>query len=303
MTFEISRSTQTAVSNHWKFAGRKLPIIGKFVAIAAAVVVAALPSFAQTASDIAGNLAAQKLQHAGFEQNLGTQIPTELSFTDENGQPVTLAKYFNKGRPVILTLNYFGCPMLCTMILNGVVECAKKVPFKVGREYEIVTVSFDPRDTAKLAAKKKENYLTALGQPDAATGWHFLTGKKDQIDALCKAAGFSYFFDEKTQEFGHGSGIMVSTPQGKLSHYFYGIDYESSDVRLALVEASQGKIGTLADKAKLLFCYHYDPVSGKYTASINRFIQLGCGLTIAAVATFLVIQFRREFRQPRKAAV
>ena len=295
-----SISAQTVISKGWKSGQGVFPILGKMLAALFAFCFS-VSAFAQN-NDIAVDMAAKKLQSAGFEQRLGAQIPTELSFTDENGEPVKLEKYFNGQRPVVLTLNYLGCPMLCTMILNGVVDCAKALPFKLGRDYDIVTVSFDPRDTPKLAAKKKANYLSFLGQPGTENGWHFLTGKKEQIDALCKAVGFSYVFDEKSGEFGHASGIMVSTPTGKLSHYFYGIDFNAKDVKLGLIDASQGKIGSPVEKL-LLWCMHYDPVSGKYTASIMRIIQIGCGAIVAVVATFLIVSLRREFRHPRKAVV
>lgn len=289
----FSNTTQPQTSSLWKFAARSLPLLGSFVVLSA---------FAQTQADIAATMGARKLENANFEQKLNAQLPFDLMFIDENDKPVKLGNFFNKGRPVILTLNYYGCPMLCTMILNGFVDTAKKLPFEIGREYDVVTVSFDPRDTASLAAKKKEAYIGSIGQKDAAKGWHFLTGKKKEIDQLCNTVGFSYFYDEKTQEFGHGSGIMVATPQGKLSHYFYGIQYSPSDVRLSLVEASQGKIGTLADKAKLIFCFHYDPVSGKYTAAVDKLIKTGCLTTAGIVGISLLIAFRRELRHPRKAA-
>lgn len=247
------------------------------------------------------DVAAKKLQRAGFDQNLGAQIPLDLTFLDESGRPVKLAEYFNGERPVILTLNYYACPMLCTLILNGVVDCAKALPFEPGRDYDLVTVSFDPRDTPELAAAKKANYVKSLGREGAEKGWHFLCGKKPEIDALCKATGFSYVFDEKTGEFGHASGIMVATPQGRLSHYFYGMEYLAKDVKLGLIDASKGKIGSPVEKL-LLWCLHYDPTSGKYTASIMRMIQLACGLMVAAVAAFLFVQLRREFRPSRKAA-
>lgn len=288
-----SSSAQPQTSSLWKTATRLFPILGSCVALSVA---------AQSQADVAATLGAKKLENANFEQKLNAQLPLDLTFVDENDKPVNLGDFFNRGRPVILTLNYYGCPMLCTMILNGFVDTAKKLPFQIGREYEVVTVSFDPRDTASLAAKKKESYLGTLGQKDAAPGWHFLTGKKKEIDQLCSTVGFSYFFDEKTQEFGHGSGIMVATPQGKLSHYFYGIQYDASDVRLSLVEASQGKIGTLADKAKLIFCFHYDPVSGKYTTAVDKIIKTGCIGTTVIVGASLLIAFRREHRPARKAA-
>lgn len=252
--------------------------------------------------NVAATAAQEKLKGAGFDQKLGAQIPLDLKFTDDTGAEVRLGKYFSDGKPVILTLNYYGCPMLCTYILNGVVDALKDVDFQLGKDIDVVTVSFDPRDTTAIASKKKANYVASLGQKGAEKGWHFLTGKKEQIDQLCSAVGFSYVFDEKSGEFGHASGIMIATPQGKLSHYFYGMMYEAKDVRLALVEASKNKIGSPVDKF-LLFCFHYDPVSGKYSAAIMNIIRAGCITAMALVFGFLIFAFRREFRSPRKAPV
>lgn len=257
-----------------------------------------ITSFAQN-QDTAADMAAKKLQRAGFEQKLGTQLPLDLTFTDESGASVPLSKYFVEGRPVILTLNYYNCPMLCTLILNGLVDALKDIPFVIGKDIEIVTVSFNEKDTPELAAQKKGNYLKTLARPGAEKGWHFLTGKKEQIDQLCSTVGFSYVYDEKSGEFGHASGIMVATPAGKLSHYFYGLQYLAKDVRLALVESSQNKIGSPVDKL-LLFCFHYDPVAGKYTAGIMTMIRLGCSAAILALLAYLAFAFRREFRRPRR---
>ncbi len=292
MKYGFFKPAMTATSNDWKFAKPHVPMIGS---LRTAVFAAALTmsAFAQTASDVAAEAGAKKLQQAGFEQKLGAQIPLGTKFTDDAGRPVTLAKYFDGKKPVLLTLNYFRCPMLCTLILNGVVDCATNLPFKVGREFDIVTVSFDPRDTAQLAAAKKAIYVEALGQPEAAAGWHFLTGTKDQIDALCGAVGFSYVFDAKSGQFGHASGIMIATQQGKLSHYFYGIDYATKDVRLGLVEASQGKIGSPVEKF-MLWCYHYDSVSGKYSASVKNILKISCSATALILFGFLIYAFRRE---------
>ena len=275
-------------------------MIGKICAAALGMAVAS-PVFAVD-MNVAATAAQEKLKGAGFDQKLGAQIPLDLTFTDDTGAEVRLGKYFSDGKPVILTLNYYGCPMLCTYILNGVVDALKDVKFELGKDIEVVTVSFDPRDTTAIASKKKANYVASLGQKGAEKGWHFLTGKKDQIDQLCSAVGFSYVFDEKSGEFGHASGIMVATPQGKLSHYFYGMMYESKDVRLALVEASKNKIGNPVDKF-LLFCFHYDPVSGKYSAAIMNIVRAGCVVAMSLVFGFLIFALRREFRSPRKAPV
>ena len=304
MIFGISNLSLNAISNPWNFAGRTFPILGKIVPTVALLAVFAIPSFPAFAQDgdVAAGVAAKKIEQAGFDQKLNAQIPTDLLFADESGRPVKLSQFFGGGKPVILTLNYYGCPMLCTYILNGVVESLKELPFKVGKEFEIVTVSFDPRDTPQLAAKKKETYLKSLGQPGAETGWHFLTGKKEQIDALCKAVGFSYIFDEKTGEFGHASGIMVATPAGRLSHYFYGVQFENKDLRLALVDASQNRIGSPVDKL-LLWCYHYDAVSGKYSVAIMKLVRAGGAATVLSLASFMFVSFRRDVRLRKVLAV
>lgn len=295
MTAAVHKTNAARTPRNGKSAGRLFPVAGSVLAAALAFAVAA-PARGQGV-----DAAVHKLKRAGFEQNLGTQIPLDLAFVDDGGRPVTLAKYFDGSRPVLLTLNYYRCPMLCTLVLNGVVDCVKKLPFEIGKDFDIVTVSFDPRDTTQLAAEKKASYVASLGRPGAEKGWHFLTGRKEQIDALCAATGFSYSYDAASDQFGHASGIMLATPGGKLSHYFYGMEYIAKDVRLGLVDASQGKIGSPVEKL-ILWCFHYDPTAGKYSASVMGIIRLGCVLVISAVGVFLLVQLRREFRHPRKAA-
>lgn len=277
------------ISRDWKNALRGLPIIGTFLV---------LMLLAGTANGQGVDAAAAKMRNAGFEQNLGAQIPLDATFLDESGRTVRLGDFF-KDKPVVLTLNYFRCPMLCTLVLNGYVDGAKDLPFKMGREYETVTLSFDPRDDAEIAAAKKANYVRALGQPAATNGWHFLTGTKEQIDRVCQAVGFTYVYDEKSGEYGHASGIMVATPAGKLSHYLYGVEYKGNTLKLALVEASQSKIGSPVDKL-LLWCLHYDPVAGRYTAAVMSIIRGLCGLTVLGLATFLFLALRNDpGRTPR----
>lgn len=278
------------ISNGWKNASRVLPMLGIFAAVALAGAGSALAQGADAA--------VAKLRNAGFEQKLGTQLPLDAKFVDDTGRAVTLGEYF-KDKPVVLTLNYFACPMLCTLVLNGFVDGAKELPFKMGQEFEAVTISFDPRDNPGIASAKKANYIKALGQPSATNGWHFLTGSKDQIDRVCEAVGFSYVFDEKSGEYGHASGIMVATPTGKLSHYLYGIEYKGNNLRLALIEASKNKIGSPVDKL-LLWCLHYDPVAGKYTAAVMSIIRTLCGLTVAALAAFLFFALRQESGRKQK---
>lgn len=233
------------------------------------------------------------LKRAGFDQKLGAQLNLDLTFRDETGQTVRLGDLFREGRPAILNLVYFNCPMLCGLVMNGVVDAAKNLKFTPGDEYEILTISFDHTEGADLAAAKKANVLKELARPGAEAGWRFLTGDEAQIRELTESVGFSFAYDEKSEEYAHASGIMVVTPEGKLSHYFYGVMYEPRDLRLALVEASSGRIGSPVDQM-MLFCYHYNPVTGAYGAAIMNFLRAGAALTVAAIAWFVVSSFRRE---------
>lgn len=232
------------------------------------------------------------LTRAGFDQKLNAQLPLEAEFRNEAGETVKLGDYFGR-KPVLLNLAYFNCPMLCTLVINGVVDAVREVSFLPGEEYEIITISFDAREGHDLAAAKKSNYLKDLNRPGAEKGWHFLTGDEASIKAVTDAVGFRFAWDEKRNEFAHASGVMVVTPAGKLSHYLYGVVYPARDLRLALVEASAGRIGSPVDQL-MLFCYHYDPVAGKFSAGVMTLVRLGCLLTVFAVATFLFVMFRRE---------
>jgi protein SCO1/2 len=236
----------------------------------------------------------QVLKQVNIEQRLNNQIPLDLKFRDESGREVRLAEYFAKGRPVALTLVYYECPMLCNQVLNGAVGAFQGLQFTAGREFEVVTVSFDPREGPELAARKKETYLRRYKREGAEAGWHFLTGDKAAIDALAEAVGFGYAWDEQSQQFAHASAVMVATPGGRLSHYFYGIDYAPKDLRLALVEASEGKIGSPVD-ALLLFCYHYDPAAGRF-APVMGVLRAAGVLTVAGVAA-LLLYLRRKSRR------
>lgn len=232
------------------------------------------------------------LSRAGFDQKLNAQLPLDLEFRNEAGDTVKLGDYFGK-KPVLLNLAYFSCPMLCTLVLNGVADVAREMAFLPGNEYEIVTVSFDAREGADLAAAKKANQLNELNRPGAENGWHFLTGNEASIKALTDAVGFRFAWDEERKEFAHASGIMVATPSGRLSHYFYGVVYPARDIRLALVEASSGRIGSAVDQM-MLFCYHYNPVAGRFTTGVMTFVRFGCLATVGALAIFLLMMFRRE---------
>ncbi len=238
------------------------------------------------------------LRDVGIDQKLNEQVPLDLTFHDESGKTVKLADYFGK-RPVILTPVYYGCPMLCSLTLNGLVFAMKKLPFNAGQEFEVVTVSFDPHETAALAAEKKTNYLKSLSRPGAEAGWHFLTGDDASIRQLMSAVGFRYKWDEETKQYAHAAGLMVLTPQGRVARYFYGVEFPVRDLRLAQVEASANKIGSRVDQI-LLFCFHYDPATGKYSVIVGRIIQIGGVVTVLALAVLMTLLFWRE-RQARQS--
>jgi len=231
------------------------------------------------------------LKQVGIDQRLNNQLPLDLTFRDESGREVKLGDYFKKGKPVVLTLVYYECPMLCNQVLNGVVGTLGAMTFTPGEEFEMVTVSFDPREGPGLAAQKKETYLKRYRRENAGLGWHFLTGDKAAIDALSESVGFRYVWDEQSKQFAHASAIMVATPAGRLSHYFYGIEYSPKDLRLALVEASEGKVGSPVD-AFLLYCYHYDPATGRFSLVMGVLRALGV-LTVFGLAALLYYLTRR----------
>jgi protein SCO1/2 len=232
------------------------------------------------------------LRNVGFEPPLNAHLPLDLAFRDEAGRNVQLRDYFTE-RPVLVALVYYGCPMLCDQTEQGVVGALRMLSFNPGRDYEVVFVSFDPRETPDMAAQKKESAMTHFRRPETASGWHFLTGSKESIDALTSGANFRYSFDEKSNLFAHAAGIMLLTPDGRISRYFYGVEYPARDLRLGLVDASAGKIGTPIDRA-LLFCYQYDPTSARYSASILKIIRLGGVLTILVLVAGMLIFRRRD---------
>ncbi len=254
----------------------------------------ALPSAAQ--DSLPPNGLPQLLRDVGIDQKLNEQVPLDLQFRDETGRPVALREYFN-GKPVILTLAYYECPMLCTQVLNGVLRSIQGIPLDASKQFRVVTVSINPREKPPLAASKKRVYIGLYGRPNAADGWHFLTGEEPAIKKLAQAVGFRYAYDPKTGQYAHASAIMVLTPDGRLSRYFYGIQYPSRDLRLGLVEASAGKIGTPVDQL-LLFCYHYDPATGKYGVAILNVVRAAAVFTVVLLAVFLIALFRREPRMP-----
>jgi protein SCO1/2 len=238
------------------------------------------------------NAVPSALRQVSFEQRLNEQLPLDLPFKDEAGRVVKLGEYFGR-KPVVLTFVYYECPMLCTQVLNGLESSLRVLAETVGKEFDIVTVSFDPKETPVLAAGKKKAYLERYQRPEAAQGWHFLTGDQASIDTLTRAAGFNFSWDEASHQFAHASGIVVVTPAGKVSRYFFGIDYSPRDVKFALIESSNEKIGTLADRL-LLYCYHYDPAQGNYGFVAMRAVRIGGGVTLLALSGFVIASLRRD---------
>jgi protein SCO1/2 len=231
------------------------------------------------------------LKNVGIQQNLNQSLPLDLAFTDDLGRNVHLADYFGK-KPVILSLVYFNCPMLCGEVLSGLEHSLHMMSFDAGKEFEVITVSFDPKDTPEMAAKKKSEFLKRYKRSGAEQGWHFLVGKQDVIDALTKAVGFQYDYNANTQQYAHAAAIMIATPEGKLAQYYYGVEYPPKDLRLGLVEAGKGKIGNIVD-AMLLYCYHYDPEQGKYSATILRVLRLAGLATMLSLGTLIFVMIRR----------
>jgi len=242
------------------------------------------------------NVRPAHLQNVGIEQRMDAQVPPDLAFVDDAGHNVKLGDYFGK-KPLILNLVYYNCTMLCGEALAGLSGSMKMVKFDVGDQFDVITVSFNPQETPAIAAAKKQEYLKRYGRAGAATGWHFLTGPAESINALTKAVGFQYQYDAKNNQYAHATAVMVLTPQGHISRYFYGVDYPPKDLRMGLVEASQGRIGNAVDQV-LLYCYHYDPATGKYGAVVNNILRLGGGLTIVMLAALLFILFRLEKAAP-----
>jgi len=235
-----------------------------------------------------------QLKKVEFEQRLGVEVPLDLPFTDEEGRSVKLSQYF-RGRPVVLALVYYECPMLCVQALNGLVKALKVMTLEPGRDYDIVTVSFNPLEKAAQAAEKRAHYLSILGKPAVGDSWHFLVGEETPIRMLTDAVGFHYVYDEPTKQFAHPTGIVVLTPEGRASKYIYGLDYGPRDLRLALVEAASHEIGTPVDRL-LLYCFHYDPTQGKYGLVLMNVIRLAGVVTVVCIGGFILIMWRREKR-------
>jgi protein SCO1 len=231
-----------------------------------------------------------------FAQRLNEQMPLDTMLKDEAGRAVPLRQYFGQ-KPVVLAFVYYQCPMLCPLTLNGISMALKAMPFVPGKDFEVVVISFDPRDTPESANARKQAHLAHWSAQGTAAGWHFLTGDQASIERLTSAAGFTYQWDEKTGQFAHVSGVLTLTPEGRLARYFYGVEYSPKELRLALVESSQGRIGSKVEEL-LLYCFHYDPTVGRYGWAVMTLVRAGGALTVALVLGFIVLMRRREGRPP-----
>lgn len=262
------------------------------IAVALTMCLIGTPS---TAGAVSSDAVPPQLKEVGIDQNLDAQVPLDLMFRDERGNSVRLEDYFHQGKPVILTLVYYECPMLCTLVLNGLTSALRTLSFDVGQQFEIVTVSFNPKETPELAANKKEVYLQEYRRPGAENGWHFLTGEPAAIESLARSVGFRYRYDPQVKQFAHAAAIMVLTPKGRIARYFYGVDYSPRDLRFGLIEAAEDRIGSPVDQL-LLYCFHYDPSTGKYSAAVLNIVRLGGALTVLGLIGFIVTSGRGSKR-------
>jgi len=266
------------------------------------LLVAAAQTFAQTVPDNVGQASSNMpviLKNVAFRPELNGQVPLDTAFKDESGKSVQLGQYFHQQKPVLLAFVYYGCPMLCTQLEQGVVGSLRMLSFNPGRDYEVVFVSFDERDTPEMAAAKKNTAMDHFRRKETAAGWHFLTGSKESIAAVTNSANFHFNFDAKNNLFAHASGIMLLTPEGRISRYFYGVEFPGRDLRLGLVDASQGKIGTPVDKM-LLFCFQYDPSTARYSATILGIMRVLALMTVAGLLLMIVIYRQRDKRAARR---
>jgi len=234
------------------------------------------------------------LKEIGFDQKLGAQLPLDLTFTDETGKTVRLGEYFGQ-KPVVMLITYYNCTMLCPLLLDGLVRTLRPLSFDIGKQFTVLTVSINPRETSSIAASRKDLYVQRYGRSGAERGWHFLTGTADAIAALTQAVGFRFVYDRKKDEYAHASGIVILTPEGKAARYFYGVEFSPRDMRLALIEAANNTIGNPVDQI-LLYCYHYDPLTGKYGVIIMNVLRLAGSATALALGSFMVVMFRRDRR-------
>jgi protein SCO1/2 len=259
----------------------------RVVLAAMLLLVASQPAVAQRKEPLP-----KDLEGVGITEHAGAKLPLDLEFTDEDGKAVRLAQYFPGNRPVILTLGYYRCPMLCTLVLNSLVDGLKDLPWMPGNQFEIVTVSIDPTETPTLARLKKENYLADYGRPGAAAGWHFLTGREENIKKLADAVGFGYRYVEERGQYAHPAAIFVITSDGRMAKYLYGVLYQPKTLRLALAEAGEGKIGTTTDRL-LLYCFHYDAQEGRYVLAASNIMRFGGAVTALVVGLWLAVAWRR----------
>lgn len=237
-----------------------------------------------------------QLKKIDVVEHLGDTIPLDLDFYDEAGNPVTLRDYFHQDKPVVLALAYYSCPMLCTLVLNGMSDAVQRLPWKIGEKFEMIVVSIEPSETPELARAKKENYLKPIDQPDAAEGWHFLTGAADQSKALADAVGFKYYWDESQKQWAHPAVLMLISPSGKITRYLYGIEYPERDLRLGLIESSEGKVGSTVDRI-ILYCYHYDPDAGGYVLFAQNVMMIGGIATVVLLGLLILFLWIRERRR------
>jgi protein SCO1/2 len=269
--------------------------------VAAGVLISSTATAQFTSAPTPGYLQAQgvpaqtmpaPLREIGFDQNIDQKLPLDARFRDEDGRTVTIGSYYGR-RPVVLAFVYYTCPMLCTQVLNAITSTVATLSLDAGKDFDLVFVSIDPRETPAQAAAKKAEYLHRYKRPGTDAGWHFLTGDEPQIKRFAHAAGFKYVWDQQTQQFAHPTGVIVTTPDGRLARYLFGIEYGPRDLRLALVEASEGKVGSVVDNL-LLYCYHYDPMTGRYGIYVMRTLRIAGVATVLLIGTFIVVMVRRE---------
>ena len=280
------------VRNTFRFGVLALVLGASLMALAQAP-----PTFMRGETQAPSQVTPADLSNVGVDQRLDQQIPLDLTFKDETGKTVKLGDYFQSGRPVILNLVYYTCPMLCGEELAGEASALSVLRFTPGKEYEAISVSFDPDETPQDAAEKKKIYIDRMNEhleaKTSGDGWHFLTGQEPEIKKLADAVGFHYKRDPRTGQFIHAAAIMIVTPQGKIAQYYYGVEFSPKDVRLGLIEASRNKIGNLVDQV-VLYCFHYDPSTGRYGAIITNIMRLAGAATLLVIGGFLVVMFRRE---------
>ena len=266
-----------------------------WVLVFASTVIIGMPAAAQIVKDVP-----PALEEVGVDEHFDALVPLDLEFKDEKGQVVRLGDYFKPERPVILTLNYYRCPMLCGLQLNGFLQGLKDLEWMPSDQFEIVTISIDPLETPALAAEKKQNYMTQLGREGAGAGWHFLTGGEGNIRAVADAVGFRYAYDKETAQYAHAAALMVLTPDGRVARYLYGIDYPASKIKFALLEAGQGEIGSPLDQL-LLYCFHYDSTDRRYTPVAMNIMRVGGGLTVSILAIAIALMWLRDSRSRKKS--